>query len=102
MEIEFSQMLVLFACVFLGGLVDSIAGGGGLITLPAYYAVGIPAHMALGTNKVSSGIGTAVPGIDYDDPHALCNILRGNSVERECRNQKQGNKKKRFPHSKSG
>ena len=29
-----------------------------------------------------------VPGIDYDDPHALCNILRGNSVERECRNQK--------------
>ena len=47
MEIEFSQMLVLFACVFLGGLVDSIAGGGGLITLPAYYAVGIPAHMAL-------------------------------------------------------
>ena len=60
MEIEFSQMLVLFACVFLGGLVDSIAGGGGLITLPAYYAVGIPAHMALGTNKVSSGIGTAV------------------------------------------
>ena len=43
-----------------------------------------------------------VPGIDYDDPHALCNILRGNSVERECRNQKQGNKKKRFPHSKSG
>ena len=40
MEIEFSQMMVLFACVFLGGLVDSIAGGGGLITLPAYYAVG--------------------------------------------------------------
>ena len=30
MEIEFSQMMVLFACVFLGGLVDSIAGGGGL------------------------------------------------------------------------
>ena len=51
MELELSQMLILFACVFLGGLVDSIAGGGGLITLPAYYAVGIPAHMALGTNK---------------------------------------------------
>ena len=31
MEIEFSQMLVLFACVFLGGLVDSIAGGGAFV-----------------------------------------------------------------------
>ena len=51
-------MLILFACVFLGGLVDSIAGGGGLITLPAYYAVGIPAHMALGTNKFANSIGT--------------------------------------------
>lgn len=58
MELELSQMLILFACVFLGGLVDSIAGGGGLITLPAYYAVGIPAHMALGTNKFANSIGT--------------------------------------------
>lgn len=51
-------MIILFACIFLGGLVDSIAGGGGLITLPAYYAVGIPPHMALGTNKFASSIGT--------------------------------------------
>ena len=58
MELELPQMLILFACVFLGGLVDSIAGGGGLITLPAYYAVGIPAHMALGTNKFANSIGT--------------------------------------------
>ena len=44
MDLTISQMLVLFVCVFFGGLVDSIAGGGGLITLPAYYAVGIPPH----------------------------------------------------------
>ena len=65
MEIEFSQMLVLFACVFLGGLVDSIAGGGGLITLPAYYAVGIPAHMALGTNKFANAIGTLTASVRF-------------------------------------
>lgn len=51
-------MIILFACIFLGGLVDSIAGGGGLIALPAYYAVGLPPHMALGTNKFASSIGT--------------------------------------------
>ena len=58
MELELSQMLILFACVFLGGLVDSIAGGGGLITLPAYYAVRIPPHIALGTNQLANSICT--------------------------------------------
>ena len=57
-NLELSQMIILFACIFLGGLVDSIAGGGGLIALPAYYAVGLPPHMALGTNKFASSIGT--------------------------------------------
>ena len=50
--------LILFFCVFLAAFVDSIAGGGGLISLPAYYAVGIPPHVALGTNKFSATIGT--------------------------------------------
>lgn len=46
--------------VFLAGFVDSIAGGGGLISLPAYLIAGIPAHTALATNKLSSATGTAV------------------------------------------
>ena len=44
--------------IFLAGFVDSIAGGGGIISLPAYFAAGLPAHMALGTNKFSSFVGT--------------------------------------------
>lgn len=56
---------MLYACIFLGGVVDSIAGGGGLITLPAYYAVGIPPHMALGTNKFASTFGTLIASIRY-------------------------------------
>mgnify|MGYP000802282877 CR=1 FL=1 len=49
--------------VFLAGLVDSIAGGGGLISLPGYLIAGVPAHLALGTNKMSSTIGTSISAV---------------------------------------
>ncbi len=44
--------------IFLAGLIDAIAGGGGLISLPAYVAAGLPMHTALATNKFSSACGT--------------------------------------------
>ena len=53
-------LLIVCPLVFLAGLVDSIAGGGGLISLPAYMIAGLPAHAALGTNKLSSAIGATV------------------------------------------
>ena len=53
-------LLIVCPLVFLAGLVDSIAGGGGLISLPAYMIAGLPAHTALGTNKLSSAIGATV------------------------------------------
>lgn len=53
-------LLIVCPLVFLAGLVDSIAGGGGLISLTAYLLAGLPAHAALGTNKLSSSIGTVV------------------------------------------
>ena len=52
--------LPLTLLVFLAGFVDSIAGGGGLITLPAYLAHGLSPALLLGTNKLSSAMGTAV------------------------------------------
>lgn len=55
-----SQFLIVCPLVFLGGFVDSIAGGGGLISLPAYLIVGLPAHFAIGTNKLSSAMGTTL------------------------------------------
>ena len=48
------QYLIVCPLVFLAGFVDSIAGGGGLISLPAYIIAGVPAHFAIGTNKLSS------------------------------------------------
>ncbi len=57
-----STMAFLIVCpmVFLAGLVDSIGGGGGLISLPAYLFAGLPAHAAIATNKMSATFGTAV------------------------------------------
>ncbi|MDA8130949.1 MAG: TSUP family transporter [Elusimicrobia bacterium] len=49
--------------VFLAGFVDSIAGGGGLITLPAYLAHGLSPALLLGTNKLSSSMGTSVAAV---------------------------------------
>ena len=49
---------VLFAAAFVGGLIDSIAGGGGLITLPISLAVGMPPKVALGTNKFQASFGS--------------------------------------------
>lgn len=52
--------LVIFTLVFLGGFVDAVAGGGGLISLPGYFIAGLPPHLALGTNKLSSLMGTSL------------------------------------------
>lgn len=55
-----TTFLIVCPLVFLAGFVDSIAGGGGLISLPAYLIAGLPVHNAIATNKMSSGMGTAV------------------------------------------
>lgn len=52
------MFLIVCPLVFLAGLVDSIAGGGGLISLPAYLVAGLPVHGAIATNKLSSTCGT--------------------------------------------
>ena len=60
MELNVSMVLIVVAGVFLAGFMDGIAGGGGIISVPAYLLAGLPAHLALGTNKLSSCVGTAV------------------------------------------
>lgn len=52
--------LIVCPLVFLGGFVDAVAGGGGLISLPAYMLAGFPPIFAIGTNKLSAGMGTLV------------------------------------------
>ena len=54
------MLLVVCPLVFFASFVDAIAGGGGLISLPAYFITGMPAHMAIASNKFSAAIGTAI------------------------------------------
>jgi hypothetical protein len=54
------MFLIVCPLLFLAGLVDSIGGGGGLISLPAYLFAGLPVHMAIATNKLSSACGTSL------------------------------------------
>ena len=58
-------VLLIGLGVFAAGFVDGIGGGGGIISVPVYLLAGLPAHFALGTNKMSSGIGTAVSTFRY-------------------------------------
>jgi uncharacterized membrane protein YfcA len=48
----------LSVIALVAGLVDAIAGGGGMLTVPALLAAGLPPHLALGTNKGCSTWGT--------------------------------------------
>lgn len=56
----------------LSGFIDAIAGGGGLIMMPTMLWAGLPPHLALGTNKVQSLVGTTT---------AFRNYLRGGKVD---------------------
>ena len=57
--------LALCGASFLAGLVDSVAGGGGLILLPALLVAGIPPQQALGTNKFASALGTTTALVNF-------------------------------------
>ena len=63
--------LIVCPLIFLAGFVDSVAGGGGIISIPAYLMAGLPVHLAAGTNKIVNGCvywKLAVPAL-------CCNIL---------------------------
>lgn len=49
---------ILFVTGLSAGLVDSIAGGGGLITIPVLLGIGLPPQVALGTNKLQASFGS--------------------------------------------
>lgn len=56
-----------FLCIagFMAAFVDSIAGGGGLVSLPAFLLVGVSPHMALGTNKFAATCSSLTSSIKY-------------------------------------
>lgn len=74
--IESWHLPLLFVTGIAAGFVDSIAGGGGLITLPVLLSLGLPAQTALGTNKLQATFGSS---------SAALHFLRAGTVAwREC------------------
>jgi len=68
---------LLFAAGFSAGLVDSVAGGGGIISLPVLLNLGLPPQLALGTNKFQSSFGSVAASWQY--------ARRGLVALRDCR-----------------
>ena len=63
---------VLTAVALVTGVIDAVAGGGGLIMMPALLWAGLPPHLTLGTNKLQSLAGTTM---------ACRNYIRGGQVD---------------------
>ena len=64
-SLSFSALFFLWLAGLLAGFVDAIAGGGGIISLPALLATGMPPHLALGTNKLQGTFGSLTAAINY-------------------------------------
>jgi uncharacterized membrane protein YfcA len=93
MDLPAGTVALLTAAAFVAGFVDAIAGGGGLITLPALMAAGLPPHLALGTNKGQSVWGSGAALLSFSRaglvrwkqaritfPLALCGAAAGVAV----------------------
>lgn len=73
---DFLTLILLVIAAFFAGLIDAIAGGGGLITVPALMAVGMPPQVALGTNKLQASFGSG---------SAMLHFVRSGTVKlKEC------------------
>jgi len=64
-EVTLDLALMLIAAAFAAGFVDAIAGGGGLITLPALLLAGASPMQAISTNKVQAAFGAATSAVSY-------------------------------------
>ncbi|WP_313442067.1 TSUP family transporter [Novosphingobium sp.] len=65
MELSVEALSFLIAIAFAAGTIDALAGGGGLLTIPALLTVGVPPIAALATNKLQAMIGTGSAVLAY-------------------------------------
>ena len=85
LSIDLTTLAILVLVAFIAGFIDAIAGGGGLLTIPALLTAGLPPHLALGTNKLSSTFGAAAASYTFYrrklfDPSQWRNALIGTAV----------------------
>lgn len=57
--------LLLSIVGVIAGFIDAVVGGGGLLSIPALLTIGMPPHMALGTNKLAASFGSSMAAYTY-------------------------------------
>jgi uncharacterized membrane protein YfcA len=67
MEVLLDPTTLTLLCLvaFVAGFIDAIAGGGGLLTVPALLTAGLPPHLVLGTNKLAATFGSSTASYTY-------------------------------------
>lgn len=63
--LEPSVIVILALVAFIAGFVDAVAGGGGMLTVPALLSIGLPPHIALGTNKLAATFASSTAAFTY-------------------------------------
>ncbi|WED22730.1 TSUP family transporter [Vibrio sp. JC009] len=63
--IEPATLVILSLVAFAAGFIDAVAGGGGMLTIPALLSLGLPPHIALGTNKLAATFASSTAAITY-------------------------------------
>ncbi|MFZ4790965.1 MAG: TSUP family transporter [Candidatus Competibacteraceae bacterium] len=56
--LDFATLLLLGGVALFAGFIDAIAGGGGMLVMPALLSIGMPPHLVVGTNKLVGTFGT--------------------------------------------
>ncbi|XPF94160.1 sulfite exporter TauE/SafE family protein [Colwellia sp. RE-S-Sl-9] len=63
--LDINTWMTLCGIGFCAGMIDAIAGGGGMLTIPALLTSGLPPHMALGTNKLAASFGSFTASVAF-------------------------------------
>ncbi|MDD1792997.1 TSUP family transporter [Enterovibrio sp. ZSDZ42] len=63
--LEPSTIAILAMVAFAAGFIDAVAGGGGMLTVPALLSIGLPPHIALGTNKLAATFASSTAAVTY-------------------------------------
>lgn len=62
---DLNLWITLCSVGFIAGLIDAIAGGGGMLTVPTLLTSGLPPHIALGTNKLAASFGSLTASVTF-------------------------------------
>ncbi len=65
LAVDPATLALLALVAFVAGFIDAVAGGGGLLTIPALLMAGLPPHLVLGTNKLCATFGSATASYTF-------------------------------------